>query len=172
MIKAILYTSQTGTTEWYAKRLEEELKLPVLQLKEGEKELGQGTEIIYLGSIRADMVSGLDKAQKLFKPKLVVAVGMTRSGERIEEVRKANNIDQAFPLFTLQGGYYPRRLHGISKLILSLVVKSQIKSLKEKENRTKEDDEMLSMLQNGGEKRDEEGIKKVLTKLKEMREVK
>ena len=31
---------------------------------------------------------------------------------------------------------------------------------------------MLSMLQNGGEKRDEEGIKKVLTKLKEMREVK
>ena len=47
MIKAILYTSQTGTTEWYAKRLGEELKLPVLQLKEGEKELGQGTEIIY-----------------------------------------------------------------------------------------------------------------------------
>ena len=41
MIKAILYTSQTGTTEWYAKRLGEELKLPVLQLKEGEKELGQ-----------------------------------------------------------------------------------------------------------------------------------
>ena len=51
-------------------------------------------------------------------------------------------------------------------------MKSQIKSLKEKENRTKEDDEMLSMLQNGGEKRDEEGIKKVLTKLKEMGEVK
>ena len=47
MIKAILYTTKTGTTEWYAKRLGEELKLPVLQLKEGEKELRQGTEIIY-----------------------------------------------------------------------------------------------------------------------------
>lgn len=172
MIKAILYTTKTGTTEWYAKRLGEELKLPVLQLKEGEKELRQGTEIIYLGCIRADMVSGLDKAQKLFSPRLIVAVGMTRSGERIEEVRKANNIDPSFPLLTLQGGYYPTRLHGISKLILSMVVKSQIKSLQEKENRTKEDDEMLSMLQNGGEKRDEEGIKKVLTKLKEIGEVK
>ena len=172
MIKAILYTTKTGTTEWYAKRLGEELKLPVLQLKEGEKELRQGTEIIHLGCIRADMVSGLDKAQKLFSPKLIVAVGMTRSGERIEEVRKANNIDPSFPLLTLQGGYYPTRLHGISKLILSMVVKSQIKSLQEKENRTKEDDEMLSMLQNGGEKRDEKGIKKVLTKLKEMGEVK
>lgn len=172
MIKAILYTTKTGTTEWYAKRLGEELKLPVLQLKEGEKELRQGTEIIYLGCIRADMVSGLDKAQKLFSPRLIVAVGMTRSGERIEEVRKANNIDPSFPLLTLQGGYYPTRLHGISKLILSMVVKSQIKSLQEKENRTKEDDEMLSMLQNGGEKRDEEGIKKVVTKLKEIGEVK
>ena len=172
MIKAILYTTKTGTTEWYAKRLGEELKLPVLQLKEGEKELRQGTEIIHLGCIRADMVSGLDKAQKLFSPKLIVAVGMTRSGERIEEVRKANNIDPSFPLLTLQGGYYPTRLHGISKLILSMVVKSQIKSLQEKENRTKEDDEMLSMLQNGGEKRDEEGIKKVVTKLKEIGEVK
>lgn len=172
MIKAILYTTKTGTTEWYAKRLGEELKLPVLQLKEGEKELRQGTEIIYLGCIRADMVSGLDKAQKLFSPRLIVAVGMTRSGERIEEVRKANNIDPSFPLLSLQGGYYPTRLHGISKLILSMVVKSQIKSLQEKENRTKEDDEMLSMLQNGGEKRDEEGIKKVVTKLKEIGEVK
>ena len=47
MIKAILYTSQTGTTEWYAKRLGEELKLPVLQLKEGEKELGQGKNIYF-----------------------------------------------------------------------------------------------------------------------------
>ena len=118
------------------------------------------------------MISGLDKAKKYFSLGLIVGVGLTESGKNDEEVRKANNIDSSLPLFTLQGGYYPRRLHGISKLILSLVVKSQIKSLKEKENRTKEDDEMLSMLQNGGEKRDEKGMKKVLTKLKEIGEVK
>ena len=157
---------------WYAKRLGEELKLPVFPLKEAERELAKGAEIVYLGCIRANMISGLDKAKKYFSLGLIVGVGLTESGKNDEEVRKANNIDSSLPLFTLQGGYYPRRLHGISKLILSLVVKSQIKSLKEKENRTKEDDEMLSMLQNGGEKRDEEGIKKVLTKLKEIGEVK
>ena len=172
MIKAIVYTSSTGTTKWYAKRLGEELKLPVFPLKEAERELAKGAEIVYLGCIRANMISGLDKAKKYFSLGLIVGVGLTESGKNDEEVRKANNIDSSLPLFTLQGGYYPRRLHGISKLILSLVVKSQIKSLKEKENRTKEDDEMLSMLQNGGEKRDEKGIKKVVTKLKEIGEVK
>ena len=172
MIKAILYTTKTGTTEWYAKRLGEELKLPVFTLKEAERELEKGAEIVYLGFIRANMISGLDKAKENYSPGLIVGVGLTESGKNNEEVRKANNIDSSLPLFTLQGGYYPTKLHGISKLILSMVVKSQIKSLQEKENRTKEDDEMLSMLQNGGEKRDEEGIKKVVTKLKEIGEVK
>ena len=47
MIKAIVYTTTTGTTEWYAKRLGEEIKLPVFTLKEAERELEKGAEIVY-----------------------------------------------------------------------------------------------------------------------------
>ena len=50
MIKAIVYTTTTGTTEWYAKRLGEEIKLPVFTLKEAERELEKGAEILHLGS--------------------------------------------------------------------------------------------------------------------------
>ena len=66
MIKAIVYTSKTGTTEWYAERIGTEKNLPVLTLKEAEKKLEKGSGIIYLGCIRADIISGLDKAKALF----------------------------------------------------------------------------------------------------------
>ena len=172
MIKAIVYTTTTGTTEWYAKRLGEERKLPVFTLKEAERELEKGAEIVDLGCIRANMISGLNKAKENYSPGLIVGVGLTESGKNDEEVRKANNIDSSLPLFTLQGGYYPTKLHGISKLILSLVVKSQRKSLEAKEIRTEEEERMLSILRNGGERQDEEGLAKVTMKLKEIAEKK
>ena len=118
------------------------------------------------------MISGLDKAKENYSPGLIVGVGLTESGKNDEEVRKANNIDSSIPLFTLQGGYYPTKLHGISKLILSLVVKSQRKSLEAKEKKTEEEERMLSILRNGGERQDEEGLAKVTMKLKEIGEKK
>ena len=172
MIKAIVYTTTTGTTEWYAKRLGEEIKLPVFTLKEAERELEKGAEIVYLGCIRANMISGLDKAKENYSPDLIAGVGLTESGKNDEEVRKANKIDYSLPLFTLQGGYYPTKLHGISKLILSLVVKSQRKSLEAKEKKTEEEERMFSILRNGGERQDEEGLAKVTMKLKEIGEKK
>lgn len=168
MIKAIVYTSKTGTTEWYAERIGTEKNLPVLTLKEAEKKLEKGSGIIYLGCIRADIISGLDKTKALFSPLLIIGVGMTKSGERTREVLKANNLDSSATLFTLQGGYVPSRLKGIEKLILSSVVKQEIKNLERKEKRTKEDEEMLSLLKNGGVIRDQEKLNEIMSALDEM----
>lgn len=93
---------------------------------------------------------------------------MTKSGERTKEVLKANNLDSSATLFTLQGGYVPSRLKGIEKLILSLVVKKEIKNLERKEKRTKEDEEMLSLLKNGGVIRDQEKLNEIMSALDEM----
>ena len=82
MINAIVYTSSTGTTEWYAKRLGEELKLPVFPLKEAERELAKGAEIVYLGCIRANMISGLDKAKKILLARLDSWCGADRKREK------------------------------------------------------------------------------------------
>ena len=51
MIQAIVYTSNTGSTERYAKLLGHETDLPVCSLDEAKKALKSGTEIIYLGWI-------------------------------------------------------------------------------------------------------------------------
>ena len=88
----------------------------------------------------------------------------------MEEVRKANNIDVSIPLFTLQGGFIPSRLHGIEKLILSLVVKSQRKNLKKKTNRTKDEEDMLSLLTNGGTRTTKDNLKAVIEECKRMEE--
>ena len=93
---------------------------------------------------------------------------MTKSGERTKEVLKANNLDSSANLFTLQGEYVPSRLKGIEKLILSLVVKKEIKNLERKEKRTKEDEEMLSLLKNGGVIRDQEKLNEIMSALDEL----
>ncbi|MCI7606993.1 MAG: flavodoxin domain-containing protein [Spirochaetales bacterium] len=170
MIKAIVYTSKTGTTEWYAKTLGEELNLPVFTFKEGKISLSKSDEIIYLGCIRADNISLLSEARSIFTTSIVIGVGLTATGGRMEEVRKANNIDVSIPLFTLQGGFIPSRLHGIEKLILSLVVKSQRKNLKKKTNRTKDEEDMLSLLTNGGTRTTKDNLKAVIEECKRMEE--
>ncbi len=170
MIKAIVYTSKTGTTEWYAKTLGEELNLPVFTFKEGKISLSKSDEIIYLGCIRADNISLLSEARSIFTTSIVIGVGLTATGGRMEEVRKANSIDVSIPLFTLQGGFIPSRLHGIEKLILSLVVKSQRKNLKKKTNRTKDEEDMLSLLTNGGIRTTKDNLKAVIEECKRMEE--
>ncbi|MGN1189307.1 MAG: hypothetical protein ACI4SL_02810 [Candidatus Ornithospirochaeta sp.] len=170
MIKAIVYTSKTGTTEWYAKTLGDELNLPVFTFKEGKISLSKSDEIIYLGCIRADNISLLSEARSIFTTSIVIGVGLTVTGGRMEEVRKANNIDVSIPLFTLQGGFIPSRLHGIEKLILFLVVKSQRKNLKKKTNRTKDEEDMLSLLTNGGTRTTKDNLKAVIEECKRMKE--
>ena len=67
MIKAIVYTSNTGYTGEYAKLLGEETRLPVYSLSDARKSLETGSEIIYLGWLMAGTVKGYPKAAKLFR---------------------------------------------------------------------------------------------------------
>ena len=52
-MKAIIYTSNTGSTAEYANLLGKELNLPVFGLKHAKDKVPAGSEIIYLGWIMA-----------------------------------------------------------------------------------------------------------------------
>lgn len=52
-MEAVVYTSNTGSTEHYAKLLGDELRMPVYSEEEAKKYLYTGAEIIYLGWIMA-----------------------------------------------------------------------------------------------------------------------
>ena len=52
-MKAIIYTSNTGSTAEYAQLLGNELNLPVHSLQQAKNKVPAGSEIIYLGWIMA-----------------------------------------------------------------------------------------------------------------------
>ena len=89
-MKAIVYTSDTGHTERYAKMLGDKTELSVYKLDEALKQLPYGSEIIYLGWLFANNIKGIKKASKNYKISAAVAVGLCDTGTALDEVRLVN----------------------------------------------------------------------------------
>ncbi|MBO5270783.1 MAG: hypothetical protein J6B77_08350 [Clostridia bacterium] len=141
---AIVYTSNTGHTEAYAKLIGEKLGLPVYSLKDALKDLDKGTEVLYFGWIFANFIKGYPKAAKYFTVKAVCAVGLCDTGTLLEEVRQANKLSEALPLFTLQGGMDKTRLRGINRFMIDMLIKNMSKQTDQSED----DARKLELLQN------------------------
>lgn len=147
-MKAIVYTSNTGNSERYSKLLAQQIGLPVYSLAQAKKILPSDTEIIYFGWVMAGKIKGYASANKKFKILAVCAVGMCQSGSQIEILRKKNNISDEVVLFSLQGNLDIKKLHGIYRLMMNIMVKVVVKELKEKKNCTLEEKDMLEMMLN------------------------
>ena len=146
----IVYTSNTGYTEKYAKLLGEQLELPAFSAEQADS-LSEGTEVLYLGWLMAGVVKGYKKAAQRFSVAAVCGVGMGPAGSQDSDVRKNNAIPQEVPVFTLQGGFDRTKLHGIYRFMMGVMIKVMGSSLRKKENRTPEEDAMLEMVTNGGD---------------------
>lgn len=159
---AIIYTTNTGSTEQYAKLLSQETGLPVCALAEVKKKISSSAEVIYLGWIMAGTVKGYAEAARRCKVCAVCAVGMGQTGTQVEEVRKKNQISTAVPLFTLQGNFNVKKLRGAYRLMMEVMVKTAGKGLSGKVDRTPEEDDMLDMMLHGGERVKAENLSAVL----------
>ena len=162
MIDAIVYTSNTGSAAQYAKLLFGKTGLPVYALKDAPKVLPQGSEIIYIGWIAASAIKGYAKAAKRYHIRAVCAVGMGQTGTQTEIVRKKTAVPSDIPLFTLQGNFDVKKLHGIYRPMMEIMVKTAGKSLAAKKDRTPEEDDMLDMMLHGGERVKQENLSAVL----------
>ena len=149
MIQAVVYTSNTGSTEQYARLLGQETDLPVCSLAEARKTLSTGTHIVYLGWVMAGSIQGYADAARLFQIPMVCAVGMEPAGKE-QELREKNGIPQDAALYPLQGGYLPDRLRGLQKLMMRMLTGSMAKKLAAKANRTPEEDDLLELMRHGG----------------------
>ena len=143
---AIVYTSKSGFTRQYAQLLGTELRLPVYSLEDALYGLGQDSLILYLGWIHASSVQGFRRAAKKFRICAVCAVGLCDTGTLLDEVRKATAIPVEIPLFTLQGGFDRGKLKGMDKMLISMLVKG----LSSKQQRTEQEERMLTLLQTDG----------------------
>ena len=158
---AIVYTSNTGYTRQYAILLGERTGLPVYSLDEAWKELAPASPIIYLGWLMAGKVQGYAKAAGRYHVAAVCGVGMGATGSQMQDLRKANALPAAMPVFTLQGGFDMARLRGVYKIMMTVMVKTAGKGLAEKENRTPEEDAMLELMLHGGSRVSEENLEAV-----------
>ena len=148
-MKAIVYTSNTGFTERYAKLLSEKTGLPVYTLKQAKKELPEGEAVVYLGWLMAGGVKGLGAAKKKFDVKACCAVGMAPAEtQKLDDMKKKNGWS-GDGFFALQGGYDPENLHGINKMLLNMVTSSTIKKLSAKPDLTDADKEMIEGMKKG-----------------------
>ena len=145
----ILYTSNTGFTAQYAALLSEQTGLPCFPLK-AAAHIQPGTPILYLGWLMAGNVQGYQEAAKKYTVCAVCGVGMGATGSQIADVRKTNALPSEMPVFVLQGGFDMKRLHGIYKLMMTVMKNTVGKSLSKKPDRTPDEDTMLDLLQNGG----------------------
>lgn len=108
-------------------------------MKEAEKKVKTGAEIIYMGWIMAGKIKGYPEAARKYNIKAVCSVGMGQTGTQLTEVRAKNKIPQRMPLFTLQGTFDIRKLHGVYKMMMNVMVKTAGKALADKSDRTPEE---------------------------------
>ena len=155
---AIVFTSNTGYTEQYARLLGQKTGLPVYALDEARERLAPGNHILYLGWLMAGTVKGYTKAVKQYHVEAVCGVGMGAAGSQLQDVRKTNRIPESMPLFTLQGGFDLQRLHGVYRVMMNIMARTAGKGLADKQNRTPEEDDMLDMMLHGGSRVREEQL--------------
>ena len=151
-MKAIIYISNTGSTAEYAKLLGKELNLPVHSLQQAKTNVPAGSEIIYLVWSMAGGIKGYKEAARKYKVCAVCGVGMGQTGTQLKEVRDKNAIPQRIPLFTLQGNFDVKKLHGLYRFMMNVMVKTAGKSLAAKTDRTPQEDDMLDMMVNNGKR--------------------
>ena len=72
------------------------------------------------------------------------------NGSQMEDVCKSNNLPEGLPLFTLQGGFDLKKLRGIYRLMMLVMSRTVAKKLAAKPDRTPDEDDMLDLFQNGG----------------------
>lgn len=162
-MKAIIYTSNTGSTAEYAKMLSHRLGLRAYSMKEANKSVKKGSEIVYLGWIMAGKIKGYAEATKKYNIQVVCGVGMGQTGTQIAEIRIKNKIPESIPLFTLQGTFDFRKLRGVYKIMMHIMVKTVGKSLAKKPTRTLEEDDLLDMMLNGSNRVKTENLKDMIS---------
>ncbi|MBR4953143.1 MAG: hypothetical protein IKZ30_01365 [Oscillospiraceae bacterium] len=161
-MRAIVYTSNTGHTEKYARILAEKTGLPVYSLEKAQKTIPSAEKIIYLGWVCASKIKGYDKAVKLYDIAAVCGVCMGATGSQLSEIRRINSVKEHIPVFTMRGGVDYKKLRGINKMILKAVTKGAANNLTSNTERTEEERIMLELMVHGGNCVSEEALNDLL----------
>jgi predicted alpha/beta hydrolase len=165
-MEAIIYESNTGFTQKYAKLLSLEADMPAYTVKEAKKELKKGTEVVFLGWIMGGKISGFKKVKHRYKVKCVAGVGMDNPKNQTGEYLVKKNRIKNIPTYYLQGGFNMARLTGV----YGFMMRTMLKSLRMSKNKTKDDIQFEKMISKGFDKVKKENLQLVMYEINKARQ--
>ena len=148
--EAIVYSSNTGFTERYAKMLSGKIGVSAFSLDEAAKNLDEGADIIYMGWVMAGKIKNWKTAAERYNIKAACAIGIGSGESSAAEIKQNMKLKKEFLLFALPGGLDMKRLRGLNRFIMGRVRVSAIKALNQKPNRTENEQMTLTLLTDGG----------------------
>jgi len=132
----VIYQSATGFTAKYASWLAEALGCEAKELKKtNAEELAGYDKVVFGGWLMAGMVSGYNKVKSFgLKDLVVFGVGMSVPNEEIiKTITEQNGID-AGKFFYFEGGYDPKKVNFIKRLMMNMIKKSVEKKAEKTED--------------------------------------
>ena len=161
----VVYSSKTGFTLKYAKKLSEELNCELINVKDIKKRTWNEDEtVIYGGSLKAGVIrdfSHFNKTVKVNPGKLIVfACGLTSREDqvKIQEIKKANHLEN-IPFYYFIGGVDYSQLGFASKSLLKMICKSIKKD-------PQGDQMMAARLEKSGDYTDLDLLKEMIEQIK------
>lgn len=130
-MSSIVYVSNAGSSKRYAEMLSEKTGYPCYAFSDSDKAVG--TDVIFIGWVMAGAVQGLSEARVKFGTlKAVVAVGMMKSDSQDAAIKEKNSISE--PYFSLSGAFDIKKLSGMYKMMMGMMVKMIKGKLKESDD--------------------------------------
>ena len=116
----VIYQSNTGYTEQYAKMLARRLDVPAYPLEKVPK-CHLHKEAVFLGWLFAGSIVGYKKCAHKYRVRCAAGVGMSPpTPEMASGLRAAMKIPDSVAVFYLQGGFDITKLKGPMKLIMKV----------------------------------------------------
>ena len=128
----IIYSTNAGSTERYAKMLSEKLSCPAVRNSESGN-VDKNEDVIFMSWIMSGTLQDYPKAKEMFSNiKAVCAVGMFSTEDKIAEIKEKNQIEEE--LFFLPGAFDMKRLTGMYKMLMGMAMKMIKAKLKESDD--------------------------------------
>lgn len=155
---SIVYVSNTGASERYAHMLSEKTGYPCYSLSDSDAAIGG--DVIFIGWVMAGTLQGLSEARVKFGTlKAVVAVGMMKSESQDATLKEKNSISE--PFFSLTGAFDIKKLSGMYKMMMGMMVKMLKSKLKEANDPKAQ--EAVKMFDEGFDMVNEENLEEIIS---------
>lgn len=153
---AIIYSTNTGSSEKYARMLSEKTGYPCYSLTDSNV---TADEIIFIGWVMAGAIQGLAAAKERFQNIMAVAaVGLLDTPNQVKELSEKNGITE--PLVFLPGAFDMKKLTGMHKMMMGMMMK-MIKG-KLKDNPDPKAKEIVKKFEEGFDSVSEENLQRLL----------